>query len=176
MPPANKGKRLGGVRMMLVLLLLACALFFISRHSGRLSGPQIELVEAQTDMFSNSEHWLVWEISLPEGFVSASQFALHIDEESHYGDFGKTMEPSSSGYPRTLFAQPEMLEGGSIRVSFRIFERRPTLLYYRLHLLLDGKHYWTPEAAMSIRHRPAFTDEFQESYLDETLEHFAFLA
>lgn len=176
MPPANRESKWGGVRIIIVFFLLACTLFLLSRYSGKFSGPQIEFVEAPTAMFSNTEQWLVWEIVLPEGFVSAGQFALHLDAESHYGNFGKAMEPSQSDYARTLFAQPEMLDDGRIRVSFRIFERRPTVLYYRLHLLLDGKHYWTPEAAMSIRHKPAFTDEFQETYFDETLEHLTLLA
>lgn len=175
MPPAKKGKDFGGIRIIMVLALLGCVLFFFVRCSGRISGPEIELVEAPTTVFSNTEQPLVWEVTLPEGFVSASQFTLHLDEESHLGSFGKKTEPSESGYTRTLYAEPEVLDDGSIRMTFTIYERKPVLLYYRLHLLVDGKHHWTPEAALSIRHKPAFLDEFRDTHLKETLEHLAIL-
>lgn len=158
-----------------MLALLGCALFLIVRSSGRFSGPEIELVEAPTAMFSNTNQQLVWVVTLPDGFVSASQFTLHMDEESHYGSFGKEMKQSESGYTRTLYAQPEMLDDGRVRLAFTLYERKPALFYYRLHLLVDGKHYWTPEAALSIRHRPAFTEEFQDSHLKETLQHLSLL-
>lgn len=161
--------------MILVLALLGCVLFLIIRSSGRFSGPKIELVEAPTTMFSNTNQQLVWEVTLSEGFVSASQFTLHMDEESHYGTFGKEMEQSESGYTRVLYAQPEMLDDGRVRLAFTLYERKPVLLYYRLHLIIDGKHYWTPETALSIKHRPAFTKEFQDSHLKETLQHLSFV-
>ncbi len=155
--------------MIVVLALLGCVLFFLIRSSGRFTGPEIELVEAPTTVFSNTNQQLVWKITLPDGFVSASLFTLHLDEESHYGSFGK--ERSEGGYTRVLYAQPEMLDDGSVRVAFTLYERKPVLLYYRLHFLIDGRHYWTPEAALSIRHRPAFTEEFQDSHLKEALQH-----
>ena len=168
-------KERGGIRIILVLVLLGFVLFLFVRYSGRFSGPEIELVDAPTMLFSNTEQPLVWEVTLPKGFISASQFTLHLDEEAHYGSFGTKTEPSKSGYTRTLYTEPEVLEDGSLRVTFTIYERKPVLLYYRLHLLVDGKHYWTPESALSIRHKPAFLDEFKETHLKEALEHLALL-
>lgn len=161
--------------MILVLAFLGCVLFLVIRSSGRFTGPEIKLIEAPTTLFSNTNQQLVWEITLPKGFVSASQFTLHLDEEPHYGSFGKGKGQSESGYTRVLYAQPEMLDDGRVRVPFPLYERKPVLLYYRLHLLIDGKHYWTPETALSIRHRPAFTEEFQDSHLKETLQHLSLL-
>jgi len=156
-------------RRLTAYVVCATILLLLAGCVGSLSSPKIELVAAPTEGFSRTKLAMVWEITPPKSFSSATQFTLHLDEYSHSGRIKSGIGPMESSYSTTVEAEPEVLDSGGIRLSFPLYESKPTLLYYRLHVNIDGRHYWTPEGMLNIKHKPALTEEFKESYLSESV-------
>lgn len=155
-------------------VILACALALLAGCSLA-AGPTIELVEVPAEAQARTELALLWKVTPPEGFLSLSGTSLHLDELPHAGQTMRDVPPEQSGYATTLYEEPQHLGDGSASVTFILYEPRPTVLYYRFHVAVDGRHYWTPEGALTIVPKPAFTKEFRESHLQETLDALAAL-
>jgi len=133
------------------------------------TAPGITLIQAPETAFARADVPLTVEVTLPEDFTAAGRFTLHADERTHTGRFGTAVGPTLSGYPQTYEGAAEVTGENTLRVSFTLRERKPTRLFYRLHVDVDGRHYWTPERALIIVPQPAFSPEFRDSGLDEAI-------
>jgi len=150
--------------------LLFISLILLQGCSTGNDPPIVTLLKVPTSAEARKVHEMLWEITLPEDSVSASQFSLHLDEVNHRGTYGTALGPILAGYKKTIEATPELTSDGTILLSFSIQESKSTKLYYRLHINVDGNHYWSPERLLNIIPLPAFSKEFEDSLMNEAIE------
>jgi len=147
------------VLFVFLLLMVACGSNSVP--------PEVALVSAPEIGQTRTPYELVWEISIPEEAIAMGQFTLHVDDRSHKGSFGKSVDPILAGYKRVIEEPISLIGDGRFRLTYTLEEMRPIQLYYRFHLTLDGSHYWSPERILTIVPRPAFPDDFRESLMEE---------
>lgn len=94
-----------------------------------------------------------WKI-LSDFTVNITNTAIQYGYTSIPGSFGVSDTPWDVGYP---FATEELAPGRLIPGSFfvRIVPRQRGPLFFRAHVLVDGKNFWTREYKIEVRQKPS---------------------
>jgi len=151
--------------------IIILVLFLFAGCSGNIAPPEMLLLKAPETATSHSKQEIVWQVTLPTGVGAAvGQFSLHTDDRSHTGNFGIAVSPELAGYQRVLETDFQITEDGKVLLTYSIQELLPTIIYYRFHFNIDGNHYWSPERLLTIIPRPAFTNDFRDSLIDDAIE------
>lgn len=109
----------------------------------------IRILTAPSNAKLGEQVMITWKVEGEQ--KKASHTAIHYDYKTHAGNYGKDISAEKSGYPKLTqnYASGNYDIPGTF--SDTITLDKEGVLYYRTHILIEGKNYWTPEKSILVR-------------------------
>ena len=132
------------------LLILAAGYLAIKAILAPFNEHKLILVDVPKEAFMGSVATFTWRIDGSP--TTTTTTSVRLGAKSNPGELSKETKPGDTSYTETLpdFANGEI----NIPLQFVGNMKMPPAAgtyYYRVHALIDGKNYWTPEGVVDVK-------------------------